>query len=206
MQSAILGLYDPDRSQKPLQKGVKKEWIDFFAFWKRLYPALVEEKGKGFVPSNDPQALGTAMTYACRYMLKAMVGVAAEDDDANGLIELHIEKMPENVVNYFQEQGLVDKGHLIFGPSEGAAMLEGDKAFAREVMEEYKIPSPEFEVFCKLDKAVAYLDHFEDHEGIVVKASGLAAGKGAIVCESKDEAKKALEEMMRDRKFGDLLS
>lgn len=102
------------------------------------------------------------------------------------------------LVDYFDERGL-----RIFGPSAAAAKLEGDKAFARIFMKEQNIPQPGFEIFYNnIDAAKAYLDKLEEGK-VVVKASGLAGGKGAIVCENKDDAKKALEGMILDEKFGD---
>ena len=102
--------------------------------------------------------------------------------------------------------GIVDvfdaRGLSIFGPSQKAAFVtEGDKASARNFMRNYGIPQPDFEVFNNLILAKDYL-HSLPEQRIVVKASGLAAGKGVYVCENLDEAVKAAEEIMGQRIFG----
>lgn len=88
----------------------------------------------------------------------------------------------------------------IFGPSSKAAILEGSKVFTKEFMKKYKIPTAEFKVFKDAKKAKKYID--KKGAPIVVKADGLAAGKGVIVAQSKDEAKKAVDEIMQDKAFG----
>jgi phosphoribosylamine--glycine ligase len=108
----------------------------------------------------------------------------------------------DGIVDYFKATGLVDKGHLIFGPEEKAAMLEGDKAFARKFIVTNNIPTPFFEIFSDFSAASKYLNGLDENKPIVVKASGLAAGKGAIVCENRNQAQKALEEMMKGKAFG----
>ena len=102
--------------------------------------------------------------------------------------------------------GIVDvfdaRGLSIFGPSQKAAFVtEGDKASARIFMRNYGIPQPDFEVFNNLVLAKDYL-HSLPEQRIVVKASGLAAGKGVYVCENLDEAVKAAEEIMAQKIFG----
>ncbi|MBD3421555.1 MAG: phosphoribosylamine--glycine ligase [Chitinivibrionales bacterium] len=102
----------------------------------------------------------------------------------------------EGIVDVFEEKGLT-----IFGPNSKAARIEGSKQFSKELMKNYDIPTAAFEVFT--DKKSA-LDYLESHGApIVVKASGLAAGKGAIVCNSKEEAVSALTDMFDKRIFGD---
>src|SRR5690554_293373 len=93
------------------------------------------------------------------------------------------------VVDEFQKRGL-----LIFGPTAKAAALEGSKAFSKAIMKRYGVPTAAFESFTDLDAAKAYLK--EHPAPIVVKASGLAAGKGAIVCLSDEEAHQAVEDML----------
>jgi len=101
--------------------------------------------------------------------------------------------------------GIVDrfraKGLPVFGPTAAAARIESSKSFAKELMRNAGVPTADFRVFRDLAAA-------EDHirsEGapIVVKASGLAAGKGAIVCETEDEALQAVREMLQDLRFGE---
>ena len=100
------------------------------------------------------------------------------------------------IVDAFQSQGL-----KIFGPSKRAAELESSKSFAKYVMEKYKIPTASFRIFDSYDQANAYLDDSEIP--IVIKADGLAAGKGAFVCFTREEAHEALKKIMLERSFGD---
>jgi len=96
------------------------------------------------------------------------------------------------VVDEFKKQGM-----KIFGPTAAAAQLEGSKAFSKEFMKRHKIPTAAYETFTDLQKAKNYLK--EHPAPIVVKASGLAAGKGAIVCASDEEALNAVEEMLGEK-------
>ncbi len=101
--------------------------------------------------------------------------------------------------------GIVDefskKGLRCFGPSKAAAEIEGSKSFTRDLLKKYKIPSAEYAVFTDAEKAKEYVK--EKGAPIVVKADGLAAGKGVTVAETEEEAVKAIEEIMEDNKFGE---
>ena len=101
--------------------------------------------------------------------------------------------------------GLVDRfqgaGRRIFGPTAAAARIEGDKAYAKRLMKGASVPTAEGRVFEKYDAAREYVATRDT--GVVVKASGLAAGKGVFVCEDPAEALLALEKTMVDRAFGD---
>ncbi len=101
--------------------------------------------------------------------------------------------------------GLTDElrksGLRVFGPSKSAAELEGSKAFARELCRRHRIPSPQFWVFDDRQKAKAFLDNREEGP-IVVKASGLAAGKGVTVAKKRDEARAAIAECLEKNRFG----
>lgn len=88
-----------------------------------------------------------------------------------------------------------------FGPRQNAAQLEGSKAFAKSFMKKYNIPTAQSETFTDYEPAKSYVMQHE--EPLVVKASGLAAGKGAIVCHTRDEAVNALERIMVNREFGE---
>ena len=88
-----------------------------------------------------------------------------------------------------------------FGPTADAAIIEGSKAFSKDLMKKYGIPTARYETFTELDAALAYLD--TQKAPIVVKASGLALGKGVIIAQTIDEAKQAAREMMEGGKFGD---
>jgi len=101
--------------------------------------------------------------------------------------------------------GLVDKlnavGIKCFGPKANAAIIEGSKAFSKALMKKYGIPTAEYETFTDLDSALAYIE--TKTPPIVVKADGLALGKGVIIAQTKEEAKTAVCEMMEHGKFGD---
>jgi phosphoribosylamine--glycine ligase len=102
----------------------------------------------------------------------------------------------EGIVDIFKKQGLT-----IFGPSSAAAQIEGSKAFAKELMKKYSIPTAAYEIFENKENALAYLK--EKGAPIVVKASGLAAGKGAIVCDTMEMAIASLEDIFDKKVFGD---
>ena len=96
------------------------------------------------------------------------------------------------VVDEFRRRGL-----RAFGPTAAAAALEGSKAFSKDIMKKYGVPTAAFETFTDLASAKKFLA--EHPAPIVVKASGLAAGKGAIVCMTDKEANDAVEEMLGDK-------
>ena len=87
-----------------------------------------------------------------------------------------------------------------FGPDKKAAIIEGSKAFSKNLMKKYRIPTAEYEIFDDMDKAIAYLQTKE--MPIVVKADGLALGKGVIIAETLSEAEDAVRSMMADKVFG----
>jgi phosphoribosylamine--glycine ligase len=95
----------------------------------------------------------------------------------------------------FEEAGL-----KAFGPKQKAAEIEGSKSFAKELMQKYQIPTAEYAVFTEYEPAVAYVK--EKGAPIVIKADGLAAGKGVTVALTLDEALESLKDMMVDEKFG----
>lgn len=100
--------------------------------------------------------------------------------------------------------GVVDafraKGLAIFGPTQAAAQIEGSKSFAKDLMKKYGIPTAAFEVFTEAEAAKAYI--VEQGAPIVIKADGLAAGKGVVVAMTLDEALEAVDMMMCDHAFG----
>ena len=100
------------------------------------------------------------------------------------------------IVDYFEAEGL-----RIFGPTKAAAQIEGSKAFAKEIMEKYNIPTAAYETFTEVDKAKAYIEKIG--APIVVKADGLAAGKGVVVAMTMEEANKAVEEMIGNQLYGE---
>lgn len=133
------------------------------------------------------------------------VAIAVEDFDA--LVEFAQEKAialtvvgPEvplaaGIADRFQAVGL-----RVFGPNAAAAQIESSKAFAKDFMQRYNIPTAAYASFTDYDKARAYLDSVG--VPVVVKADGLAAGKGVIICQTLDEAQDGLKRIMQDRDFG----
>jgi phosphoribosylamine---glycine ligase len=128
-------------------------------------------------------------------------------DDVDGLLEFcRKEKIELTVVGPEKalDLGIVDEftkaGLKIFGPSKAAARLESSKVFSKELMAKYKVPTAAFKVFDSPDAAKKYI---ENHGApCVVKADGLAAGKGVVVAQTVDEAKSAVTAMMQDKVFG----
>ena len=100
------------------------------------------------------------------------------------------------IVDVFEERGL-----RVFGPRKNAAILEGSKAFAKDLMKKYHIPTAAYETFTDKDMAIEYLKSLAKFP-VVLKASGLALGKGVLICESLEEALEGTEEIMGVKKFG----
>jgi phosphoribosylamine---glycine ligase len=130
-------------------------------------------------------------------------------DDLQGLVRFAVaEKIDLTIVGPEAPlcAGIVDvfaqHKKLCFGPTKAAAEVEGSKAFARELCRRHRIPSPSFWVYDELTLARSFLDNRPDGP-IVVKASGLAAGKGVSVCKNNDEARAAITESMEKRRFGE---
>lgn len=99
------------------------------------------------------------------------------------------------IVNAFEAHGL-----RIFGPNRYAAQFEGSKAFSKAFMDKYKIPTARYREFTEITSAEDNLHIFG--YPLVIKADGLAAGKGVVICQNEQEAKEALKDMMADEKFG----
>ena len=99
------------------------------------------------------------------------------------------------IVDVFEKEGL-----RVFGPRKNAAVLEGSKAFSKDLMKKYGIPTAAYENFDDPDKALAYLETAEFP--IVLKADGLALGKGVLICNTLEEAKEGVREIMLDKHFG----
>ncbi|MFC1767769.1 phosphoribosylamine--glycine ligase [Candidatus Margulisiibacteriota bacterium] len=104
--------------------------------------------------------------------------------------------------------GLVDEfnnaGLNVFGPTKKAAQLEGSKLFAKKIMEKYGVPTGKAKEFTDEGKAVKYLQGFDG--AVVVKADGLAAGKGVIICKDHEEAEEAVHQMLGEKMFGEASS
>lgn len=143
------------------------------------------------------------------------VGIAREADcspvavdDLEGLVELaRTEKAdlvvvgPELPLTLGLADLVRDAGIPCFGPGLEGARLEGSKAWAKDLMARAGIPTAGYRVFEDADEAFAHLD--EGEGPIVIKASGLAAGKGVLVCRDRDEARRSVGEVMVERRFGD---
>ena len=134
--------------------------------------------------------------------------VPISSDDIDALAAFAIEKgidltvvgpespLAAGIVDLFESKGL-----KAFGPSKKAAQLEASKRFAKNIMEKYNIPTARGKSFTEIDRAKSYVKQIGSP--LVVKADGLAAGKGVFVCQTEDEAIKALDEIMSDKIFGD---
>ena len=99
------------------------------------------------------------------------------------------------VVDVFEKRGL-----RVFGPRKNAAILEGSKAFSKDLMNKYNIPTAAYETFTSPEEALAYLEISQ--YPIVLKADGLALGKGVLICNTKEEAKAGVKTLMLDKQFG----
>ena len=100
------------------------------------------------------------------------------------------------VVDVFEARGL-----RVFGPRKNAAIIEGSKAFSKDLMKKYNIPTAAYENFTNPDEALAYLETAK--MPIVLKADGLALGKGVLICNNLEEAKADVKTLMLDKQFGD---
>ncbi|KIL48157.1 phosphoribosylamine--glycine ligase [Jeotgalibacillus soli] len=103
--------------------------------------------------------------------------------------------LSEGIVDAFQKEGLA-----IFGPTQKAAIIEGSKSFAKDLMKKYNVPTAGYEVFTDAEEAKTYIK--EQGAPIVIKADGLAAGKGVVVAMTEEEALSAVEDMLVHGQFG----
>ena len=133
--------------------------------------------------------------------------VAGSIEDNAAVVKLAQEKKIDLVVvgpEVPLTNGVVDAlcaaGIKAFGPTKAAAALEGSKSFSKDIMKKYGIPTAKYEVFTDADAARAYIE--KEGAPIVIKADGLAAGKGVIVAETKEQALDAVHEIMDDAAFG----
>ncbi len=95
---------------------------------------------------------------------------------------------------------LESRGHRVFGPNKKAAEIESSKAFAKALMKKYNIPTAAYEIFDDYEKALAYVE--KGKFPVVLKADGLALGKGVLICETLQQAKDGLKQIMLDKAFG----
>jgi phosphoribosylamine--glycine ligase len=95
---------------------------------------------------------------------------------------------------------LESRGHRVFGPRKNAAIIEASKAFSKELMKKYNIPTAQYQTFSDYQTAKKYVEQCD--LPVVLKADGLALGKGVLICNTREEALKGLDEMMLEAKFG----
>lgn len=127
--------------------------------------------------------------------LPSLVDFAKNNDIALTIVGPEV-PLVLGIVDAFEAAGL-----KCFGPSKGAAQLEGSKAFSKDFLAKHKIPTADYQVFTEIPPAVSYIEKMG--APIVVKADGLAAGKGVILAETEAEAIAAVEDMLAGNKFGD---
>ena len=128
--------------------------------------------------------------------------------DIDGVVALAKELNPDMVVVAPDDPlvlGMTDahqaEGCLVFGPKANAAIIEGSKVFSKELMKKYNIPTAFYEVFTDSEKAIAYLKEQNSYPA-VIKADGLALGKGVIIAQNEEEAVQAVHDMIDELKFG----
>ncbi|MDA9195550.1 phosphoribosylamine--glycine ligase [Gammaproteobacteria bacterium] len=136
-----------------------------------------------------------------------LTNIAIEHNDFNSIENFCVEQNihlviigPEQPLVAGLADFLLSKNINVFGPSQAAAQLEGSKTFSKDFFVKYGIPTAAYESFDNFTDALGYLDKIE--YPTVVKADGLAAGKGVIICDNKDEAISALESIFKDKTFG----
>ena len=138
--------------------------------------------------------------------------VNIQSDDIKGLLDFAVKEKIDLTITGPEAplaQGIVDrfmrKGLSIFGPTKELALLESSKAYAKEAMRKFNIPTAGFEIFDSADKAIDFTNRprlFAAHYPVVVKADGLAAGKGVVICKDRKETQSAIEDMMVRKIFG----
>ena len=148
------------------------------------------------------------------YALPGNAGMSAESEcvdiaatDIEGIVSFAVSHdigfavvAPDDPLVLGCADALRQAGISTFGPSARAAMIEGSKVFAKELMKKYGIPTAAYEVFDDLEKALAYVESAP--LPTVIKADGLALGKGVVIARTREEARNALREMMERHKFG----
>ena len=148
------------------------------------------------------------------YALPGNGGIAADAicvdigaKDIDGIVNFAVENKvdyaivaPDDPLVLGAVDALADKGIPCFGPRANAAIIEGSKVFSKDLMKKYNIPTATYEVFTDMDAALKYLDTAPIPT--VIKADGLALGKGVVIAETREAAKDAVKSMMQDKVFG----
>ncbi|MGB7995635.1 MAG: phosphoribosylamine--glycine ligase, partial [Photobacterium halotolerans] len=163
--------------------------------WKAAQSAQVEKvfvapgnAGTALEPKLENVAIGVEDTAALvAFAKEQQIGLTIVGPEAPLVI---------GVVDAFRAAGLP-----IFGPTQAAAQLEGSKAFTKDFLARHQIPTAEYQNFTEIEPALAYLK--EKGAPIVVKADGLAAGKGVIVAMTQEEAEEAVRDMLAGNAFGE---
>jgi phosphoribosylamine--glycine ligase len=167
--------------------------------WKLLQSPRIEHiyvvPGNGGTATLDPRVTNVSSVKDTDF---AGLVAFAKDKNVNFLIPGPEAPLVAGIVDYFSQHA---PNVQAFGPSAAAARMEGSKTFSKDFMKRHSIPTASYENFSNYDAAAAYLDSIS--HSIVIKASGLAAGKGVILPATKEEAHAALKDIMLDREFGE---
>jgi phosphoribosylamine--glycine ligase len=167
--------------------------------WKLLQSPRVEHiyvvPGNGGTATLSPRVTNISSVKETDF---AGLVAFAKEKDVNLLIPGPEAPLVAGIVDYFEKNA---SGKVqCFGPSEAAARMEGSKTFSKDFMKRHHIPTAAYENFSDYEHAKRYLD--DTTHNVVIKASGLAAGKGVIIPSSREEAHTALREIMLDKEFG----
>ena len=134
------------------------------------------------------------------------VNIGAKDIDR--IVEFAVDNMvdfavvaPDDPLVLGAVDALQAKGIKTFGPNKKAAIIEGSKAFSKDLMKKYNIPTASYETFTDMEAALSYIENCPIP--VVVKADGLALGKGVIIAETREQARQAVRNMMEDKVFGE---
>lgn len=146
-------------------------------------------------PGNDGMEQDAQLVDISETDFAALAQFAKDNDIAFTFVGPE-QPLSEGIVDFFETRGL-----KIFGPNKAAARIEGSKAFAKELMKNYDIPTAFYESFSDTAEAIEYIK--QQGAPIVIKADGLAAGKGVVVAQSEQEAIDAVKDMLDGQKFGD---
>ncbi|WP_167407942.1 phosphoribosylamine--glycine ligase [Bacillus subtilis] len=161
--------------------------------WKAAQSSLVENVFAA--PGNDGMEASAQLVNIEESDHAGLVSFAKENQVGLTIVGPEV-PLIEGLVDEFEKAGL-----RVFGPSKAAAIIEGSKQFAKDLMKKYDIPTAEYDTFTSFDEAKAYVQ--EKGAPIVIKADGLAAGKGVTVAMTEEETIACLHDFLEDEKFGD---
>ncbi len=142
---------------------------------------------------------GIAMDATCVNIGAKDISAQVEFALANGIDYAVV--APDDPLALGAVDALTEAGIPCFGPNKAAAIIESSKAFSKDLMKKYNIPTAAYETFTEAEKALAYVEKCDIP--VVVKADGLALGKGVVIAQTRDEAREAVRSMMEDKVFGD---